>query len=171
MFQQEPGVKVDRNWLAGIANHISVALRVENLFDREERRTALTETWFSDLLHYDMPLLVAFDSFERAVPDVQDWIAGPFLARAADAENLRVLIAGQQVPDANSIDWGGCCAHHGLYGVPEAVDWLPVVEALGRRIPVENPLDWLAGVCHALKGAPNDIMQVLEGLPEKEGVV
>jgi hypothetical protein len=72
------------------------------------------------------------------------------------------------VPNPHNIEWGHCCTHHELYGVPEAAHWLPVVEALGRTIPVDNPRDWLAGVCHALGGAPDAIMQVIQGLPPKE---
>lgn len=168
-MQQSPGVKIDRNWLAGIANHITVAMRVENTADRDERRAILTEAWFDDLRRHPRPLLIAFDTYENAVPDVQDWIAGPFLSRAIHTGNLRVLIAGQAVPDPANIDYRHCCVHHRLYGVPEAEHWLPVIEAMGRCIPFEPPLVWFAGVCHALKGAPKDIMQVIEGLPFKEG--
>ena len=161
---------MDSNRLIGFGHHIQATLQVENRADREERRAVLTENWFSDLSGYGSPLLIAFDTYEKAVPDVQDWIAGPFLARAADTHNLRVLIAGQQVPDTNNIDWGDCCVHHQLCGVPEAADWLPVVETMGRYVPAPDPLSWLAGVCHVLQGAPKDIMQVIEGLPVKEVV-
>ncbi len=170
-LQGMPPVEVDGNWLAGIRNHIHVALQVENATDREERRAILTEAWFADLGGYARPLLIAFDSYEHAIPSVQAWIDGPFLARAAQTDCLRVLVAGQQVPDPNTIAWGGCCVHHHLYGVPEAKHWLPVVEALGRYVPAPDPLSWLAGICHALRGTPKDIMQVIEGLPQKEGGV
>jgi hypothetical protein len=72
------------------------------------------------------------------------------------------------VPDAHNIEWGHCCAHHELFGVREAEHWLPVVEAMGRYIPVDPPEKFIAIVCQALNGAPKDIMQIIEGLPRKE---
>jgi energy-coupling factor transporter ATP-binding protein EcfA2 len=159
---------IDRNWLVGIGNHIQVVLQVKDPADRGERRAALTASFFTDLQSRSDLLLVAFDTYEKATPEVQDWIAGPFLASVADTAALRALVSGQRVPDPQNITWGGCCIHHPLYGVPEAAHWLPIVDALGRYIPFEHPADWLAGVCHALKGAPKDIMQVIDDLPLKK---
>jgi hypothetical protein len=163
-----PNIQVDRNWLSGINNRISIALRVENPIDQEHRRVALTEAWFDDVKTFTDPLLMAFDTYEQATDEVALWIDGPFLARVAQAAPLRILLAGQKVPDAHNIEWGHCCAAHQLYGVPEAKYWLPVVEAMQRHIPFDDPLTWLAGVCHALKGHPKDIMAVIEGLPRRE---
>lgn len=166
-LQALPQVQVDANKLVGVGNQINVALNVPPA-DRAQRRAALTEAWFADLRALDRPYLLAIDTYEDAIPDVQEWLAGPFLARAVTTPTLRVLIAGQTVPDTNNIEWGHCCAHHELFGVREAAHWLPVVEAMGRYIPVEDPLIWLSGVCYALKGAPKDIVQVIESLPCKE---
>jgi len=44
-----PRVKIDRNWLVGIKNHIQVALQAESISDRHERRAQLTDAWFEDL--------------------------------------------------------------------------------------------------------------------------
>jgi hypothetical protein len=163
-----PALDIDRNWLLGIGNHIQVALQVQSPTDREERRAALTAALFTDLQHRAAPLLVAFDTYEKATPEVKDWITGPFLASVAETAALRVLVAGQRVPDHENITWGRCCVRHPLYGVPEAAHWLPIIDALNRCIPFEHPVTWLAGVCHALNGAPKDIMQIIQGLPPKE---
>ena len=167
-FQSGPTVRIDRNWLAGINNHISVALHAESLTDREERRTALTDALFDDLQGLTNPALVVFDTFEQATSDVQDWISGPFLARAAQVKQLRVVVAGQKVPAEHNIEWRQCCVAHDLLGVAEARYWMPVVTAMGRRIAVERPVDWLAGVCHVLKGNPAEIIKIIQGLPRAE---
>ena len=164
-FQKIPEVQIDRNWLAGIGNQISVVLNVENLSDRDQRRTTLTEAWFSDLDEFDQPVLLMFDTYEQATTEVQNWISGPLLSRAAYGEHVRVLIAGKQVPDWNNIEWGHCCNHRELYGVPDAQHWLPVVQAMRRQLPPDGPLIWLAGVCWALKGNPSKIMEAISGLP------
>lgn len=162
-----PKVEIDANRLIGINNQINVALNAPPE-DRDQRRAALTDAWFADLRAQQHPYLIAIDTYEAAIPEVQNWLAGPFLARSAVTPALRVLIAGQTVPDPQNIEWGFCCAHHPLYGVPEAQHWLPVITAMGRYIPVEHPEAWLAGVCHAFNGAPKDIMQIIERLPRLE---
>ena len=161
-----PKVEIDHNWLAGINNRISVVLRAETITTREDRRAVLTDAWFDDLRKYAQLVLFAFDAYELAATEAQDWINGPFLARVVQSDQIRTLIAGQRVPDVNNIEWGHCCAAHHLFGVPEAAHWLPVLKAMNRIIPVDDPGSWLAGVCHALQGRPKDIIQILEGLPK-----
>lgn len=166
--QPEPRIQVNENSLAGINNSISVYLNVDRLADREQRRSELTEAWFGELAALRYPILIVMDTFEQATTEVKNWIGGPFLARVARLEQLRVVIAGQQVPDANSIEWGHCCASYSLSGVPDARHWLPVVQAMQRRVPFADPLSALGGICAALKGRPNAIMQFLETLPLAE---
>jgi hypothetical protein len=167
-LQGMPKVQINRNWLGGINNHISVALQSESQDVREHRRVALTDAWFDDLKNFDQPILFAMDTYEKATTEVKDWISGPFLARASQFDVVRVMVAGQIVPDERNIEWGRCCETRHLYGVPEAEHWLPVVQEMGRFIDpqkVGDPKAWLAGVCHALKGSPGEIMKIIEGLP------
>lgn len=167
-LQGTPKVQINRNWLGGINNHISVALQSESQDIREHRRVVLTEAWFDDLRNFDQPILFALDTYEKATTEVQEWISGPFLARASQSDLVRVLVAGQIVPDEMNIEWGHCCETRRLYGVPDAEHWLPVVREMGRFIDPEkvgDPKAWLAGVCFALKGRPGEIMKIIEGLP------
>lgn len=168
-MQQTPAVHIDSNWLAGINNRISVALHAESPVDREHRRSLLTNAWFDDLQDFPQPVLLVFDTFEKAPTEVQQWVGGPVLARAAIFANIRVVIAGQEVPDQHSIEWGHCCDAHTLYGVRDAAHWLPVLQAMRRRIPVPvEPFSWLAGVCHSLDGNPAEILKVIDRLPRVE---
>ena len=167
-LQGTPKVNIDRNWLAGINNRITIALQAEKVADREDRRVALTETLFADLKQFREPLLFVFDTYEHATTETQDWISGPFLARITGNKQVRILIAGQSVPQEHNIEWGHCCKTHHLFGVPDAKHWMPIVKALKRRIPFDDPIIWLAGVCHALNGRPKDIMQIIKGLPIQE---
>jgi hypothetical protein len=163
-----PHIQVDGNWLAGINNHISVAMHVGSTTDREDRRVALTDAWFDDLDEYPKLVVFLFDTYDQASTEVQEWLSGPFLARAAYVPTVRVVVAGQDVPDHSNIEWGNCCVAHDLYGVQEARHWLPIVQGMNRHIPFDAPLTWLAGVCHALQGDPKKIKQVIDGLPLRE---
>ena len=166
-FQEAPTINIEKNWMVG-QNHISVALHAESPADRQLRQAALTDAFFHDLRALSQPLLIVMDTYEDAHTEVQQWLDGPFLSRVAQTLQVRVLVAGQQVPDAHNIEWGFCCQAQDLYGVHEAAHWLPVVAAMNRIIPAPDPHSWLAGICHALKGRPNAIMQIIENLPQQE---
>lgn len=168
-MQEAPSVKVDSNWLAGINNRINVALHAESPADREHRRALLTNAFFDDLQAFDRPVVMVFDTFEKASTEVQRWLGGPVLARAAFINNVRVVIAGQEAPAPN-IEWGHCCREHELYGVRDARHWLPVVQAMDRYIPFDDPMTWLAGLCYGLKGNPASIVPALQTLPRRESL-
>jgi energy-coupling factor transporter ATP-binding protein EcfA2 len=169
-MQGGASVKVDRSWLVGIGNHINVALQAEQPLEREHRRVALTDAWFDDVAALPHPFLVFFDTYEHATAEMKEWISGPFLARAAQVSILRVVVAGQEIPEARNIEWGHCCKECNLYGVREAYHWMPVVQAMGRYIPFGDPMTWLAGLCYGLNGNPNSIMQQIETLPQRESL-
>ena len=160
-------VHIKDNKMYGEEHSINVVL-TNDPDQRQRRRAALTNAWFRDVKTFELPLLVALDTYEQASAEVAEWIDGPFLARVAESPPVRVLLAGQEVPDAHNIEWGRCCTLRELYGVPEAQHWLPVVAAMQRHIPFADPLTWLAGVCHALRGDPKEIMQVITNLPRRE---
>lgn len=164
-----PYTNIDKNWLAGIGNRISVVMQVENPKDRAQRSVELTHAWFEDLRANKQLILMLFDTYEKGNTEMQEWISGPLLSRVVHAENVRVVVAGQKVPDINNIEWKSCCCAHDLYGVKEAKHWMPVVKAMNRKIGKEvgDAETWLAGVCYALKGNPSEIIKAIEGLPKK----
>lgn len=164
-FQVMPTVHIQENRMIG-QNQIEVALNTGNPTDRAHRRAALTNAWFSDLRSYPALLLMVLDTYEDANAELQEWIEGPFLARVAQSSNLRVLLAGQKVPDNNNIEWGHCCQKRDLFGVHEASHWMPIIRDMKRHIDAPDPLSWMAGICHILKGRPSAIMQVIEDLPQ-----
>jgi hypothetical protein len=147
-----------------------VALQAENLVDREERRTTLTNAWFEDVRALESMILISIDTYEQASTEFARWINGPFLYRVAQSASLRVLIAGQQVPDLceHLAEWGRCCQIYELQGVKEAVHWMPVVEARGRYVPDADPLSYMAGICDALGGCPGDILNIISRFPLRE---
>ena len=164
-----PYANVDKNWLAGINNRISVVMQVENPKDRAQRSVELTHAWFEDLKAYKQTILMLFDTYEKGNTDMKEWISGPLLSRVAHAQNVRVVVAGQDIPDKKNIEWGNCCSAHDLYGVKEAKHWMPVVKAMKRKFgpEVKDPESWLAGICHYVQGNPSAIMQVIENLPRE----
>lgn len=164
---QEPlSVNVERNRQIGFNQRIEVALSAGKPEDLDIRMATLTNAWFEDVRRFPERLLLVFDTYEKALTPVQRWIEGPFLTRAADTPQLRVLIAGQSIPDPNTIEWGHCCWAQVLTGVKDPNHWMPVLKALNRHVPNTDINGFIAGICHALGGRPDQIMQVIEGLPQ-----
>jgi hypothetical protein len=163
-------IVVDRNWQLGFNNRISVVLHTGDEASRGQRRTELTDALFEDLAQIARPVLILFDTFEHAPSEVQEWLGGPFLARAAHTTAVRVVIAGQKVPNSNAIDWGYCCAPHDLRGVRDARYWLPVVREMQRRIPKPPEETYMAAICNVLQGNPLSIMNWIEALAREESV-
>jgi energy-coupling factor transporter ATP-binding protein EcfA2 len=161
------GAEMDRIRQTGFGNQINVTLQVNDPTDREQRRVALTESLFEDIKGFEHPVVFIFDTFEQASTEVQDWVGGSFLARVERVHQVRILVAGQRVPDENNIDWGYCCTTHHLRGVPQAEHWLPIVEAMELRVPAPDPLSWLRGICGVLKGQPSEIMKYLKAEQER----
>jgi len=160
-------INIDGNKIRGHHNQISAVLQVEHSETRAEQQAVLTSALFEDLQKLKQNLLIIIDSYEKGTSEVKKWISGPFLARAANTKNVRVAIAGQEVPDCNSIEWGHCCEQpYKLDGVPDAEHWLPVVEALKREIPGRDDLTYLMALCDVFKGHPLDIINWIEGFPD-----
>ena len=165
-FSHHTNIQFDKTQQKGMNNKINVALNADNPEDKKEHRVRLTESWFEDVKRLNENILIVMDTYEKATQELKDWISGPFLSRTATTNNVRVALAGQEVPDNQTIEWGHCSKLYELYGVKDAIHWMPVVKSLNKTIPFENQMDWLAGVCHALKGQPKEIINIIKGLPE-----
>lgn len=164
-LQKVPTINIANNRMLG-KNEIAVALQASSMEDKINRRTLLTSAWFEDIAATGRRLLFAFDTYEDAGPEMRTWLCGAFLARVADLPQIRVLIAGQEVPDAHNIEWGPCCAEPcELTGVHDPRHWLPVMEKLGKVVPTGDPLEMLAWICRRYKGDPKPIADMIRSFP------
>jgi hypothetical protein len=148
-------VTIDKNVVIGWAE-IEVALRAPDEGDRAARRAQLTQALFDDLRSWEGRLVLLFDTYEQADPEVQDWLAGPCLARARRTTNLVVIVAGRQVPE-ESVEWTVCCHRHRLGNVEDVDAW----EDFARRNEWTVPRAWIEGYCVALRGHPGQIAALL----------
>lgn len=161
---QTPQEPDDPNWLVEIRQHLQAAINQADLSQREEHKILLTDAWFTDVQQRTTPLLLALDTFEQTSSELENWLSRQFLPWVAESEPVRVLVAGQTVPEPTS-EWGYCCSYRQLQGVPEAQAWLPVAQAMGKQVA---SLDYLAGVCAALRGNPGQILDFIRLLPDSE---
>jgi hypothetical protein len=169
LWRINQNVTMDKICQDGTGNLINVylALQTTNHEERDQRRKYLARAWFDDLRNAP-PIIFVMDTYEKAGEEVRNWVECIFLERVRRTPNIYVLIAGQQTPDDHNVEWGHCCTAKELPGVHSAEDWLPVARALNRCVPSK---EWLAGVCHALKGQPDEILTIIQDLPYERNAV
>jgi AAA ATPase domain len=135
---------------------------VQSPHSQKHSRSTLMQALFDDLKSLQQPVLIVIDSFERAQSDEQDWIAGPLLARVANAGSVRAVIAGCRVPEP-TLEWSSRCQLEELTGVRDAQHWMTVAVTMKRQI---RSLDYLQGYCDALEGRPVPILRFILSQPE-----
>lgn len=167
-IQEAPIIQIDTNRQWGIGNRIDATVSIENKVDRDHRRVVLTNALFEDLQALGQPVVLILDTFEQADSEVKAWITGPVLARTVYYTAVRVVVAGQVVPEHFGATWENCCRAHGLAGVREAHHWLPVITAMGRYVDQPDPISAIGAICEYLKGDPDKIKQWIEGLPQRK---
>jgi energy-coupling factor transporter ATP-binding protein EcfA2 len=164
---QEFNINVNGNTQAGVGNMINVELKTffesTTLEQRAERYTVLTHAWAKDINNLDHPCVLLLDAYEKAHTEFQDWVTRDLLNSAANSQHIRVVVAGQSVPD--SFEWKHRSVIKELDGVHEAEEWLPVIKAMGRVVPSPSPIELLRGFCIALNGNPAAIKKLIEKFP------
>ena len=156
----------------GTKNRIELALYAHDESDKKFRELLLTEAWWKDLQAINSKVVFVFDTFEKVGNNLNDWIISSFLPRIPYLKNVKVVIAGQNVPDSNNIDWGEYCKHIILQGISNPHEWVSIIEQKNKSINFTvDSINWLHGVCNALQGSPALILKIIDDLPEKEKVI
>ena len=154
----------DRRWQNAMPQNLENVLALKNITTLRSRQAFLTNALFNDLDNIDNSFLLAFDTYEEASTEVEYWIVQQLLPWVADANYLRVLLTGQQVPKPNA-NWETCCIRRHLQGIFDPEAWKPVAEELEKDIP---DLEWFGRACRKFRGNPDAIRQFLELFPEKD---
>jgi hypothetical protein len=83
-----------------------------------------------DLRALKQPTLVVFDTYEDATQNrtVLDWLNFQFLPEVETALGLRVIVAGQKVPDFGREIWADFALHLPLSPIKEIEHWQPWIE-------------------------------------------
>jgi hypothetical protein len=122
-----------------------------------------TDEWFKEYNKLRRNLLVVFDNYHTVSPEVRDWAEKCLLRKVEEIKKLRVVIAGEDVPELPNFVWGEYCEKFDLKGVLDAKEWMSVVSALEKRVPDEHPTSYLHAVCDFYNGHPGDIRTFIQG--------
>lgn len=132
----------------------------------ELRRQTLTRAFFTDLATTNpegRPRVLIFDTFERASPEVQDWLSGLFLNFARGLRWLVTVIAGREIPEPG-VGWDELCIQQTLTRLDRAH-----VEEWVRRVQLLLSPEETATLYDTSDGIPLDLSIQLGRLLVKRG--
>jgi hypothetical protein len=76
-----------------------------------------------------------------------------FLAQVHRTVGMRLVLAGQQVPERGLTAWERCCHRHILGPIPDPNDWWAFAQHVGAKITREM----VSAYCHTEGGHPSAI--------------
>lgn len=163
-------VNIKATSLIGFKNRLQVILPSENSEQRKLVLLELTKALLLDLKSLERAVLFVFDTYEKALQEVQDWVFQHLLTEVAKNTGLRVVLAGQTVPDEKTIQWGHCCTLQSLKANCQPDDWISVVEALKKKSPYSHIglFETLEILCFSFREQPDSLMKTIHGFPDCE---
>ncbi|MDZ8030278.1 MULTISPECIES: hypothetical protein [unclassified Nostoc] len=153
------GIEVSNTTMIGKDNQLSVVLSNVDESTRNFRLTELREAFFHDLRKIPQTLVFLFDSYEKAITELADWLGGEFLTEVVDTDKLIVVIAGQEIPQP-TIEWMDvhhCCR---LEAILDKEAWYNY--SRDNKLPFNQ--DEVGMAIQILKGQPAEIVKTLESV-------
>jgi MoxR-like ATPase len=144
-------IDINNNVMIG-SNEISIYLQGADEAERSERRIRLMNAFFKDLRAIKHQVVLLFDTFDQASPEIREWLQNVFMSYVVRASNLIVVVAGQTVP-ASTIEWFDCSHQIQLEGIHDVDAWWDWAQRMG----VTETRDWVRAVCQLLHGHPSQI--------------
>lgn len=108
------------------------------------------------LRHRAQPTLLIFDTYEMA-GETQEWVEKSLLQSLIRATWLRVVIAGQEVPDSTGAVWAAVASPTVQLALPQAADWYDY----GKRHRPELKLEQVETACDLARGKATLLAQLL----------
>lgn len=122
--------------------------------------TSRLHTQFDQILgalrHRAHPALLIFDTYELA-GEAQEWVEKSLLQSLIRATWLRVVIAGQQVPDSTGAVWATVACPTVQLELPPPADWYDY----GKRHRPNLKLEEVETVCNLARGKASLLAQLL----------
>lgn len=128
------------------------------------RLMALQEAFFEDLQAIKKTIVILFDTYNDPNTEVCMWLGGAFLEIVANIPNLRVVIAGQCLPEKNIV-WERYCSRCNLGEIREAQAWYKFTQEMGLKLSE----DTVKAFVDACQGNPREIRDLFQSLLTQEG--
>lgn len=160
-----PSVNIANNIALAGQMDISVVLSVDEQ-TRKFNLEQLENAFFEDLRAACERIVVILDTFEKAPPDLQNWLGGAFLRHIARLSNIRVVIAGQTVPERTIEKWELVCERRELGEIVDVDEWHTYVQLL--HLPF--PRDAVKAIVLQGRGHPRTIIDTFAALAPRWAV-
>ena len=156
-------VEVSRNVQIGFSR--SQINLPENPAQRRAQMHELAQAWFADAQAYlpaDRPAVILIDTYNRAGAagsqatvneELHGWMEDVFLTQVQHTPALRLILAGQQVPESSLTPWERCCQRLVLGPIHSADDWQDYAQHVGAHVTRET----ISAFCHTEGGHPYTI--------------
>ena len=136
-------------------------LRVDESI-RKFRLSAMKNALFQDLRMIQQPICLIFDTFNEASDELKSWLGGEFLSEVVDSPNLRIVIAGQQVPKP-TIEWMNLHESCPLEAINDVEEWWKFAQ--NKQLVCTR--DAVKAIALAFDGKPDDIVKTLTAVAGK----
>ena len=113
-----------------------------------------------DLRNVTFPVLLAFDTYERANSETQEFVEGLLLADIDRLGGVRLIIAGQDVPDHEHALWAASVRHFNLKAITETKCW----EVYAERHHINVKAQHVEALTLGSGGIPGVIRSMLQTL-------
>jgi hypothetical protein len=146
------GIQINDNKIVG--SSLDIRVPSADAEQRETRTLLLTNAFFEDLAEHngaEQTTVIIFDTFERAAPEVRDWLSGLFLTRARSSRWLVTVVAGQQIPEPG-IGWDDWCIQQTLRPLNREH-----VQEWASRVHLDLSEDEIAILYDTSEGIPLDL--------------
>jgi len=160
-----PSVNIASNTALAGKMDISVALNVDDQ-TRKFNLEQLEDAFFDDLGAACEKIVVIFDTFEKAPPELQNWLGSAFLRHIARLPNIRVVIGGQSVPEHSIEKWEAMCERRELREIDDVDEWHAYVQE--THLPF--PRDAVKAIVLQGRGHPRTIIDTFAALAPRWGV-
>lgn len=164
-------VTVSDNEMRGREQQIQVILNFERDTEkllrvdesiRQFRLSAMKNALFQDLRPIKQPICLMFDTFNEASDELKSWLGGEFLSEVVDSPNLRIVIAGQQIPKPN-IEWMNLYEYCCLEAINDVEEWWK----FAQHQQLNCPRDAVKAITLTFDGNPDNIVKTLTAVAGK----
>jgi hypothetical protein len=120
-----------------------------------------------DLRNLASPILLAFDTYERANSEARELVEGLLLADIDRLGGVRIIIAGQDVPDHEHALWSASVRHFNLEPITETKCWQDYAERHHMNVKAQH-VEALTLGSAGIPGVIRSMLQTLAAALEVE---
>jgi hypothetical protein len=110
----------------------TLRLRLKSFLPKFAHPNSTVADFRSDLDNLSHPIVLFFDAYEKASPEARELVEGVLLNDLDRLPAIRMVVAGQQIPDHKTAVWASSVRHFRIGPIDEANDWCVYAKRFGK---------------------------------------